>query len=157
MIRAIFACDEDWGIGKSGTLPWPHQPEDQKWFKECTKNSTVVMGRVTWEDPDMPKPLPNRENIVISTKEVSEGYDVKLTLDEALAMLPNLNRKDIWVIGGAQMFELLIDIIDEVWISRITGIYDCDTHLDDKLIGEKFKFAKWEESDVLTIEKYSRR
>ena len=34
MIKAILACDDDWGIGKCGDLPWPHDPNDLKWFKE---------------------------------------------------------------------------------------------------------------------------
>lgn len=142
MIRAIFACDENWGIGKDGTLPWPHQSEDQKWFKTMTQGDAVVMGRVTWEDPDMPKPLPKRENIVISSQEVSEGYDLKLTLDEAKTQLPIMNfEKNIWIIGGAQMLELLLDIVDEIHLSRIRGVYDCDTFLPVSLIEENFRLS----------------
>ena len=142
MIRAIFACDENWGIGKNGTLPWPHQAEDQRWFARMTKGSTVVMGRITWEDPDMPKPLPNRENIVISSQEVSSGYDQKLTLEEALVELPKINfNKDIWVIGGSQMLTLLLGIIDEIHLSRIKGKYDCDTFLPGTLIEENFSLT----------------
>jgi dihydrofolate reductase len=44
IIKAILACDEQWGIGKDGDLPWPRNPADLKWFKESTLNDTVVMG-----------------------------------------------------------------------------------------------------------------
>ena len=73
MIRAILACDEDWGIGKAGTLPWPHNPADLKWFKETTSGGVVAMGKATWDSlPN--KPLPNRNNIVITSS--SDDYIV---------------------------------------------------------------------------------
>ncbi len=65
MIRAILACDQDWGIGKDGDLPWPHNPADLKWFKESTLDSTVVMGKTTWDSLPV-KPLPNRQHIVVA-------------------------------------------------------------------------------------------
>jgi dihydrofolate reductase len=159
MIRAIFACDEDWGIGKDGTLPWPHQAEDQKWFANMTRGDTVVMGRITWEDPDMPKPLPKRENIVISAQEVSTGYDKKLTLEEALLELPKMNfEKEIWVIGGSQMLELLLDIVDEIHLSRIKGKYECDTFLPRSLIEENFTLTdSGPQGENLYIDVWSKR
>ena len=48
-VKAILACDADWGIGKDGNLPWPHNPADLKWFKQSTLNHTVVMGKATWD------------------------------------------------------------------------------------------------------------
>ena len=66
MIRAILACDENWGIGKSGALPWPHNPADLKWFKASTLNHTIVMGKATWDSLPV-KPLSNRVNVVVSS------------------------------------------------------------------------------------------
>jgi dihydrofolate reductase len=122
MIRAILACDEKWGIGKSGTLPWPHNSDDLKWFKECTNGCAVVMGRNTWEGLPF-KPLPNRQNIVVSTTEVEgathtfgEGFKDRIV---------DLNFEfPVWIIGGAQLVEYCLDIIDEIWLSRIGGEYD---------------------------------
>ena len=62
-IKAILACDADWGIGKDGDLPWPHNPADLKWFKQSTLNHTVVMGKATWDSLPV-KPLPNRVNVL---------------------------------------------------------------------------------------------
>ena len=76
MIKAILACDENWGIGKAGTLPWLHNPADLKWFKQMTTGSTVVMGRKTWDSLPV-KPLPNRKNIVVSSNRV-EGADITI-------------------------------------------------------------------------------
>jgi dihydrofolate reductase len=66
MIRAILACDRDFGIAKNGQMPWPKNTDDLKWFRSMTAGSCVVMGRKTWES-DMPKPLPNRVNAVVSS------------------------------------------------------------------------------------------
>ena len=136
MIRAILACDEKWGIGKSGTLPWPHNSDDLQWFKECTNGCAVVMGRNTWEGLPF-KPLPNRQNIVVSTTEVEgathtfgEGFKDRIV---------DLNFEfPVWIIGGAQLVEYCLDIIDEIWLSRIGGEYDCDTFLPRTLISENF-------------------
>ena len=65
MIKAILACDEDWGIGKDGDMPWPHNPADLKWFKENTTGGVVVMGKSTWDGLPF-KPLPKRENIIVT-------------------------------------------------------------------------------------------
>ena len=65
MIKAILACDEDWGIGKDGELPWPHNSADLKWFKEITTGGVVVMGKSTWDSLPF-KPLPKRENIIVT-------------------------------------------------------------------------------------------
>lgn len=159
MIKAIFACDENWGIGKNGTLPWPHQAEDQKWFANMTRGDTVVMGRITWEDPDMPKPLPKRKNIVISSKEVSPGYDQKFTLAEAKEKLPLLNYEDnVWIIGGAEMLKLLLDIVDEIHLSRIRGTYNCDTFLPSSLIEENFTLTdSGPQGENLYIDVWSKR
>jgi len=69
VIRAILACDEEWGIGRDNDLPWPHMQRDLAWFKQCTSNSTVAMGRKTWDSLPR-KPLPNRKNIVVSNSNI---------------------------------------------------------------------------------------
>ncbi|MCV6900975.1 dihydrofolate reductase, partial [Escherichia coli] len=54
-------------MGYKGGLPWPHNSEDMKWFKESTRGDVVVMGRKTWESIGK-KPLPKRKNIIISSE-----------------------------------------------------------------------------------------
>ena len=68
MIKAIFATDKFGGMGFNGTLPWPHHSEDLSYFREQTKGHIVVMGRNTWDDPKMPKPLKDREVYVATHK-----------------------------------------------------------------------------------------
>jgi dihydrofolate reductase len=157
MIKAILACDQEWGIGKNGALPWPHNSADLKWFKEHTNNSTIVMGRKTWESLPV-KPLPNRENIVV-TSGLVKGPDVVVDIRSFYKILPQIKfQKDVWIIGGAQLIEHCLDIIDEFYLSRIEGVYNCDTFLPADLIMDKFKLYDAEETDSdLYIEKWARK
>jgi dihydrofolate reductase len=157
MIKAILACDQEWGIGKNGALPWPHNSADLKWFKEHTNNSTIVMGRKTWESLPV-KPLPNRENIVV-TSGLVKGPDVVVDIRSFYKILPQIKfQKDVWIIGGAQLIEHCLDIIDEFYLSRIQGIYNCDTFLPADLIMDNFNLYDAEETDSdLYIEKWARK
>jgi len=154
LIRAILACDDNWGIGKDGDLPWPNNPADLQWFKENTTGGVVAMGKATWDS--LPKkPLPNRNNIVVTSSEDDYnggGYHY-IRFETAQKELVNMNRlQNIWIIGGAKLVEGLIDIIDEIWLSRIDGVYDCDTFLNKDLITENFTIGNMQVDEQLTIE-----
>lgn len=129
MIKAIFACDLKGGIGNNGTLPWPHISEDFKWFKENTTGQTVVMGRNTWDDPKMPKPLPNRTNYVITTRKIDVpgvriiNGDYAKKLQEMDKVYPN---QTIWVIGGQEVLETVRPIVDEIYLTWVRGNYRVD-------------------------------
>ena len=73
MIRAIMAVDDKGGISKNGSMPWPKNSSDLKWFKKNTLNSLIVMGRLTWDDPFMPTPLKDRINVLV-TNQNKENY-----------------------------------------------------------------------------------
>lgn len=156
MIRAILACDEHWGIGKDGDLPWPHNSADLKWFKECTDGDVVVMGRKTWDS--LPKrPLPNRENVVITSSNTASDEYISGDIKSISKLLPQMNfTKNVWVIGGASIFEQLLSYIDEIWISRISGTYDCDTHLSEDKITDYFTLDSVDVGEHMTIEKWVR-
>jgi dihydrofolate reductase len=157
MIKAILACDQEWGIGKNGALPWPHNSADLKWFKQHTNNSTIVMGRKTWESLPV-KPLPNRENIVV-TSGLIKGPDVVVDMRSFYKILTQIKfQKDVWIIGGAQLVEHCLDVIDEFYLSRIEGVYNCDTFLPADLIMDNFNLYDAEETDSdLYIEKWARK
>ena len=162
MIRAILACDDAWGIGKHGTLPWPHNSEDQQWFKECTTGHVVVMGKKTWLDPDMPKPMPNRTNVVISnTLEEANGATIKNgDIGEILTELQDAYPdKDIWVIGGAELLEHAMHsgVMTQVWLSRIAGNFECDTFLYGDRLLELYEIYASGSKGNLWIEQYTRK
>ena len=143
MIKAILACDQEWGIGKDGNLPWPHNPADLKWFKDNTSGFIIVMGKSTWDSLPR-KPLPNRSNIIVTSSE--KGNDLPdyqfIKFDAAKEELVNLNKlQDVWIIGGAKLVIGLLDIIDEFHLSRIQGAYDCDTFLPSGIIKERYALA----------------
>lgn len=136
MIKAILACDEDWGIGKDGNLPWPHNPEDLKWFKKNTVGAVVVMGKSTWGSLPF-KPLPERENIIVtSSKQEFDTSDYEFVKFTSIKpkLLKIKETKDVWIIGGAKLIEGLLDIITEFHLSQIKGVYNCDTFLPKNLI-----------------------
>ena len=65
----MLACDNEGGVSKNGTIPWPKNKKDLGWFKKNTTNNVVVMGSKTWADPLMPWPLPNRINVLATSRE----------------------------------------------------------------------------------------
>ena len=143
IIKAILACDEQWGIGKDGDLPWPRNPADLKWFKESTLNDTVVMGKATWDSLPI-KPLPQRRNMVVTSGawESLDGDVACLNFEDTLGALTELKKfsgaNDVWIIGGGQLVTGLINLIDEFHLSRISGSYNCDTFLPRSLIKELY-------------------
>lgn len=150
MIKAILACDSRGGVSKDGTLPWPHNPTDLKWFKNNTAGHVVVMGSTTWKDPHMPRPLPKRKNILVTSNEDlypgADGY-ISGDLTAQLKMLEQECYPELitWVIGGPNIVDQCIDSIDEFYLSRIPGDYNCDTFLPLDKIEELFEIT-WEES-----------
>lgn len=133
MICSILAATSLGGIGNRGTLPWPKHREDLAWFKEHTTNQIVVMGRNTWDDPMMPKPLPNRINCVVSNN-IIPGYnvrrlhgDVTSEVDLLAKAFPNRN---VFIIGGRQLYESTNDLVDRVYLTRMKGNFWCDTRIN---------------------------
>lgn len=161
MIRAILACDDEGGVSKNGTLPWPNNSLDLQWFKNNTAGHIVIMGSTTWDDPHMPRPLPKRTNILVTTrKEDYPGADdyINGNLVEEIKDIADATPGVItWIIGGPNIIEQTLDIIDEFYLSRISGNYDCDTHLPIAKIEELFKLSWFEENPEVTFEIWKKR
>lgn len=150
MIKAIFATDLQGGVGNKGSLPWPHDKEDLKRFREATTGHLVVMGSNTWLDPMMPKPLPNRTCIVVSNQNIDnfkQAHEVIAGnwLNESLRYLEQHNpNRTIWIIGGAKLLASCRDYIKEINLTTFMSEYDCDVTLD--MIAYLKSFACVEES-----------
>ena len=113
-IIGIVAVDKNNAIGKGGKLPW-HYSADLKFFKKQTIGNVCVMGRRTWTS--LRKPLPGRLNIVLSrTSEIDNHESVIVLSDKesVLALVPYLSR-DLFIIGGAQVYNTFLENIDR-WI-----------------------------------------
>jgi dihydrofolate reductase len=155
-IKAILACDADWGIGKDGDLPWPHNPADLKWFKQSTLNHTVVMGKATWDSLPV-KPLPNRVNVVVSSSDILAKVDV-LSITDLRRRLSSMDPdQDVWIIGGARLIEGMMDYIDEFHLSQINGTYNCDTFLPSTVIQELYTLTSSQFQGDVYVDIWSKR
>ena len=134
-----MAVDDNGGISKDSSMPWPKNSNDLKWFKKNTLNQVVVMGSKTWEDPFMPTPLKERENIIITTKDNSyyPGANVYLkgnVVNEILNLEKKYSNKDIYLIGGPDIIKQTFDLFKEFYLTRIYGNFECDKFIDIKKI-----------------------
>lgn len=114
----IWAQSADGVIGVDGGMPW-HLPEDLARFRDLTRGHPVVMGHSTWRSlPEGFRPLPGRENVVLSRDRALTvpGATVVPGIDEALAVVAG---RDAWVIGGAQLFTQLMDVADRAEVTDV--------------------------------------
>jgi len=114
MIIGIAAVDREGAIGKGGKLPW-HYSADMKFFRETTTGHAVVMGRKTWVT--IGKPLKNRLNIVLSRDSNIEPQESLIVLSDVEGVLSFYRSltTDLFVIGGAQIYEAFLPHIEQ-WI-----------------------------------------
>jgi len=114
-IIAAMAADQR-VIGVSNTLPW-HLPEDLKRFRKMTTGHSILMGRKTYES--IGRPLPNRENIVI-TRNVdyqTTGCIIRHTLEDAIAHCSGSD--EIFIIGGAELYKQALPLADRMYLTEI--------------------------------------
>ena len=136
----ISAVAKNGVIGKNnGELPW-HISEEFKHFKETTLGSPIIIGRKSFDS--LGKPLPKRENIVIS-KNRALNYpfnDLKIfnNLDDAFNYCLNKKYEKVFVIGGGQIYSQAINLVDEMIISRL------NFNADGEVSFPKFDENKWE-------------
>ena len=137
---ALPICvDQTGGVGNRGTLPWRHHPEDMAWFRELTVGHVVIMGRKTWDDPKMPKPLPDRINFVVTNTELNHsgvriiGGDICKKILEIQEIWP---KKNIWIIGGVNLLMQTRNVTDYAFVSHRKGSYFADTRMN---ISDYFK------------------
>lgn len=122
-INLIVAIDERNGIGKNNLLPW-HLPADLKHFKTITTGHPIIMGRKTFDS--IGKALPNRRNIVISRQSglVIPGAELCSSLNDAIELCKD--EKDVFVIGGAQIFEQALPLANVLYLTIIHQDFDAD-------------------------------
>lgn len=127
-IYLIVATDAANGIGKNDTLPW-HFKTDLQHFAKITTSYSVIMGRSTWESlPSAYKPLPNRQNIILTTQAdySALGAEIAHDLDQAVSLATS---EKVFIIGGAQVFAAALNTlkITGIYQTEIAANFDCDT------------------------------
>jgi dihydrofolate reductase len=133
-IIGIVAVDRNGAIGKGGTLPW-HYPADMRFFKEQTTGNACLMGYRTWES--LRRPLPGRLNVVLTRRDVVGPRESVVWLRDAQSALSlhDYLKCDLYVIGGARIFEAFRERIDRWLVTEIPlEVEGADTFLPHGLL-----------------------
>lgn len=153
-LAAIVAHDPNLVIGRGGKLPW-HYSEDLKYFKRVTMGHPIIMGRIVFEGLGE-KPLAGRDNIVLSR---SKSYDHVTSFSSAGEALQYVREEELaFVIGGAQIYNLLLPKVDKLFVTEIHQTYEGDTFFPEYRhnIGSTWKEIKREDHPELSFVVYKR-
>lgn len=129
MIRLIAAADRNWAIGKQGKL-LTNIPDDTRFFRQTTRDTVVIMGRKTLESLPQGQPLVGRVNIILTNDPDYKvnGATVVTSVEEALEEAKKYDT-DIYVAGGAQVYEQFLPYCDEALITFIDYSFQADTYM----------------------------
>ena len=125
-MELIVAVYDDWGIGCGGTQPVALSA-DRKFFRETTRGAMVIVGRRTIEDFPGKKPLPGRENVVL-TRQGGQipGFTVCGSPEEAARLAATAPRA--MVIGGGSIYRQMLPYCNKAYITKVHATPDSDTY-----------------------------
>ncbi len=125
-ISFVVAAASNGAIGLNGRMPW-HLPNDLRHFKNLTWGMPVVMGRKTYES--LGKPLPGRQNVVITRNSNfrAAGVHVVNGIDQVLDLSKTFDVKEVFIIGGGEIYQLFMPIVHRVHLTRINAAFEGDT------------------------------
>lgn len=148
MICAIAKSDR--AIGYKNKLLW-HIPNDLKRFKKITHNHPVIMGYNTYIS--IGKPLKNRLNIVLSHDQNLKIKNIKIVnnLNDAISLAKKYDDKEIFIIGGASVYNQAIKLADRLYLTIVEGKYKADTYFPNY---NKFKKLLFSEKEICNDYKY---
>ena len=132
-VALIAAIARNGVIGRNGTLPW-RLSADLKYFKALTSQHRIVMGRRTWQS--FPRPLPEREHVVVSSSTLALPDDVLQvpSLSAALALpapVAPLVASTVFVIGGYALYREALPLADDLYLTEIDADVEGDTVFPD--------------------------
>lgn len=111
---SLIACvDDNYAIGYKNELLF-HIPDDLRRFKSLTMGKTIIMGRKTYES--IGKPLPGRQNIVLTSSEIPEVQTAK-NIEEAV----KLSENDIFIIGGSSIYKQFLPYANDIYLTEVLG------------------------------------
>ena len=128
-MNIIAAVDSNWAIGYQNSL-LVRIPRDQQIFREMTEGKVIVVGRRTLESFPQKQPLKNRVNIVLSRDQTYavKGAVVVHSIEELMETLEQYDEKEVYVAGGASVYEQLLPHCDTAYITKINYTYQADAH-----------------------------
>ena len=127
MLSLIAAVARNRVIGKDNQLLW-HLPGDMRHFRETTRGKPVIMGRKTWESlPEKFRPLPGRQNIVVSRNPAyaAPGATLAVSLENALKQVEASD--EAFVIGGADLYRQALPFAERLYLTELTAEFEGDT------------------------------
>ena len=133
-VSLIVAASENNAIGKNNQLLW-NLPNDLQFFKNTTWGFPVIMGRKTFESVN--KPLPGRTNVVVTTQPgwTAGGTITAATIEEGIRKAAETNSKQIFIIGGGEIYKQSMALADNIYITRVHANLDGDAYfpvIDEK-------------------------
>ena len=151
---------ENRAIGRNGDLIW-HNSRDLKLFKKITTGHTVIMGYKTYLSLPNHKALPNRRNIILSSRldEAPEGFELADSINAALDMVKD--EEEVFIMGGGMVYEQFLPQADRLYLTRIDKAFEADTFFpyinfeewnlvdlevidDDPQVDYSYRFEVWE-------------
>lgn len=141
MINLIACMGKNYVIGKDNDMPWGRGlPADLNYFKECTVNKTVVMGRKTYESiiESLGKPLPNRKTIVLTRQNIVIKHAGVIVCNSIEEVLEKHNEEELFIVGGANIYEQFMKCADRLYLTKIDEEFDGDAYFPT------FDLRKWE-------------
>lgn len=134
----IVAMDENRLIGRNNELPW-HLPSDLAYFKRVTMGKPVVMGRKTHQS--IGRPLPGRLNFVLS-RDRSFRADGCVTIHRLEEVNDHVREGEVMIIGGANVYEQTLPMIDTLYITRIRASFEGDAY-----------YPEWDEREWQVVQR----
>ena len=123
-LTGIVAMDPDRVIGRNGNLPW-HLPGDLAFFKRTTSSHPIVMGRRTWDS--IGRPLPKRQSIVLTRNPSWQAEGAEVIHQPADLDRLELLHPELFIIGGAQIYETFLPLLDSLIVTHVRTRHPGDT------------------------------
>ena len=137
-LSIIVAVANNSVIGLNNTLPW-HLPEDLKRFKKLTMDHHIIMGRKTYES--LGRLLPGRTTVIVTRNHQYnvEGAIIVHSLEEALQICQKQKDKEVFLIGGAELYEIGLSYANRIYLTEVHADFAGDAFFP------KVDFASWSE------------
>ena len=141
-LSIIVAMAENRAIGRNGDLIW-HNSRDLKQFKKITTGHSVIMGYKTYLSLPNHKALPNRRNIILSSRldEAPEGFELADSINAVLDMVKD--EEEVFIMGGGMVYEQFLPMTDRLYLTRIGKSFEADTY---------FPYVNFDEWDLVDLE-----
>lgn len=162
-ISIIVAMASNRAIGRNGDLIW-HNPRDLKQFKKITSGHSVIMGYKTYLSLPGQRALPNRRNIILSSRleTAPDGFEIADSVNKALELIKG--EDEVFIIGGGMVYEQFLPKANKLYLTRLDKEFEADTFFpyinfdewnladlevidDDPQVDYTYRFEVWERKE----------